>query len=212
MTRLLILGGSGMLGHKLWQIARTSLETFATVRSASAVAALGFPQHEIIPHESMAGAARSMLASSRHDLLFIHFAIPHSPHIYNLKEGDLTETNDLFHGYVGNLRLIDRTFGNVRRTVERSGTWDSAAVIVTSDHWCRYSTRIDGKSDHRVPFLVKMPGQGDGVNYETTFNTIVLHDMVNAIFHRELIQASELKPWLDRHGRAVPAVEAPGFD
>lgn len=32
MTRLLVLGGGGMLGHKLWQLATPQLETWATVR------------------------------------------------------------------------------------------------------------------------------------------------------------------------------------
>jgi dTDP-4-dehydrorhamnose reductase len=33
MTRLLVLGGSGMLGHKLWQESRDRLEAYASVRS-----------------------------------------------------------------------------------------------------------------------------------------------------------------------------------
>ena len=33
MTRLLILGGGGMLGHKLWQTALARFETKATIRS-----------------------------------------------------------------------------------------------------------------------------------------------------------------------------------
>ncbi len=42
MTRLLIVGGGGMLGHKLWQIARDQVETWATVRTVSpALEALG---------------------------------------------------------------------------------------------------------------------------------------------------------------------------
>lgn len=46
MTRLLIVGGGGMLGHKLWQTARTrrdaGVETWATVRTVSpALEALG---------------------------------------------------------------------------------------------------------------------------------------------------------------------------
>ena len=42
MTKLLIVGGAGMLGHKLWQTARTHLETWATVRTVSpALEALG---------------------------------------------------------------------------------------------------------------------------------------------------------------------------
>ena len=35
MTRVLIVGGAGMLGHKLWQTARASFETWATIRSAT---------------------------------------------------------------------------------------------------------------------------------------------------------------------------------
>ena len=42
MTRLLIVGGGGMLGHKLWQIAREHVETWATVRTVTpALEALG---------------------------------------------------------------------------------------------------------------------------------------------------------------------------
>lgn len=42
MTRLLIVGGGGMLGHKLWQMARDQVETWATVRTVSpALDALG---------------------------------------------------------------------------------------------------------------------------------------------------------------------------
>ena len=33
MTRLLVVGGGGMLGHKVWQLARARFETWATVRA-----------------------------------------------------------------------------------------------------------------------------------------------------------------------------------
>jgi dTDP-4-dehydrorhamnose reductase len=46
--RLLILGGGGMLGHKLWLTAGGSMECFATVRSAAAVEALRRPTGEVI--------------------------------------------------------------------------------------------------------------------------------------------------------------------
>lgn len=40
--RLLIIGGAGMLGHKLWQVAQTEVEAWATVRRVSpALTALG---------------------------------------------------------------------------------------------------------------------------------------------------------------------------
>ena len=47
MTRLLIVGGGGMLGHKLWQLARPRLETWATVRAVTpALEALGVVDRE----------------------------------------------------------------------------------------------------------------------------------------------------------------------
>lgn len=47
---LLVLGGSGMLGHKMWQVARAQCATRATVRgSADSMVRYGFPRDEVIP-------------------------------------------------------------------------------------------------------------------------------------------------------------------
>jgi dTDP-4-dehydrorhamnose reductase len=47
MKRLLIVGGGGMLGHKLWQVAQTRVETWATVRRVTpALTALGLGAHD----------------------------------------------------------------------------------------------------------------------------------------------------------------------
>lgn len=48
MKRLLILGGGGMLGHKLWQLALPRFETKATVRSAARFRGYGFPAESIL--------------------------------------------------------------------------------------------------------------------------------------------------------------------
>jgi dTDP-4-dehydrorhamnose reductase len=51
MTRLLILGGGGMLGHKLWQTALPRFETKATVRSgARFFVERGYPAESVLPH------------------------------------------------------------------------------------------------------------------------------------------------------------------
>lgn len=48
--RLLILGGGGMLGHKVWQLGRERFATMATLRGGAAAAAhYGFPASEVIP-------------------------------------------------------------------------------------------------------------------------------------------------------------------
>ncbi len=51
MTRLLILGGGGMLGHKLWQTALPRFETKATVRSDEHFfVERGYPRESVLPH------------------------------------------------------------------------------------------------------------------------------------------------------------------
>lgn len=51
MKRLLIMGGGGMLGHKLWQVAQARVETWATVRRitpALTSLGLGAPNRTIV--------------------------------------------------------------------------------------------------------------------------------------------------------------------
>jgi len=47
VSRVLVLGGSGMLGHKLWQVLSTRLDAFATIRSNGAAAALIDPARTV---------------------------------------------------------------------------------------------------------------------------------------------------------------------
>jgi dTDP-4-dehydrorhamnose reductase len=51
MTRLLVVGGGGMLGHKVWQLARERFDTWATVRAvtpAMRAIGLGDPAHTCV--------------------------------------------------------------------------------------------------------------------------------------------------------------------
>jgi dTDP-4-dehydrorhamnose reductase len=57
MTRLLILGGGGMLGHKLWQTALPRFETKATVRSdGHFFVERGYPRESVLPHVDVSDA------------------------------------------------------------------------------------------------------------------------------------------------------------
>lgn len=57
MTRLLILGGGGMLGHKLWRMALPRFETKATVRSdGHFLVERGYPRESVLPHVDVSDA------------------------------------------------------------------------------------------------------------------------------------------------------------
>jgi hypothetical protein len=107
---------------------------------------------------------------------------------------------------------MDQTLGDIRRAAESAGLWDESVVIVTSDHWCRDSSRIDGKTDHRVPFLVKMPRQEAPLPYDRSFNTAVSYELLRAVFRRDLTRAEQLPSWLTANAKQkAPSVTA-GFD
>ena len=108
-------------------------------------------------------------------------------------------------GYVDNLALADRTLGDLRQAMEQAGLWDKTWVLISSDHWWRESARYDGRTDHRVPFLLK-PAEATGtLDYPPAFNTILSADLLLAILKGEVTRAGQLVPWLDAHRVKPPA-------
>jgi hypothetical protein len=139
-------------------------------------------------------------------LVLVHWPIPHPPAIFNHvnNEFDLSRKS----GYVGNLALVDRTLGELRRDMEAAGLWDDTIVLITSDHWFRsemhFLTREDdealaGPIDHRVPFLLKLAGQKQRVDYDGEFNNVLAHDLLLALLRGELRVPESVKDWLDRN-------------
>ena len=104
--------------------------------------------------------------------------------------------------------IVDRTVGQLRQRMERSGSWDSTTVILTSDHWWRESREFDGRQDWRVPLLIKMPGQSVGTIYTPKFNTVILHDLILDLLLRKVVTSRDVIGWLSKNGRALDPVVA----
>jgi len=128
----------------------------------------------------------------------IHLPVPHSPHAYNRKTGEFTLGNAPIAGYVDSLALLDRTVGEIRRSMESAGTWDSTTVLFTSDHPYREAEQLDGKSDPRIPYVLKLAAQKDGVVYQNKFNTLVTGDLLLSVLRGEITDAASATAWLDR--------------
>ncbi len=147
------------------------------------------------------------------DLILVHWPIPHAPGIYDRTKDDFA----LFEGsnYLDNLELMDRSLGEVRRSMEDTGTWETAAVLVTSDHWWKTGVQgVQGSSSqpsstseeaafadrigHRVPFLLKMAGQKEAMTYEPAFNTVLTHDLLLALLRGEVRTPNSVVSWIDQ--------------
>jgi Sulfatase len=149
--------------------------------------------------------SRSLVADPRYGLVMLHLLPPHAPCIYNPESKKLSiwESGEA-SGYPGSLALADRTLGELRRAMEASGVWNNTWVVISADHWWRESRQLDGKLDHRIPFIVKPAGAPVARTYSNPFSTIITHDLLLAILSGELRNARELPSWVDRHKTPPP--------
>jgi arylsulfatase A-like enzyme len=143
-------------------------------------------------------------------LILVHWPLPHPPGIYSRNENEFELRRE--SSYLDNLELADRALGELRDEMENEGMWDNTVALVTSDHMWRTDmwrqtymwTREDEESrpnmpDHRVPFLLKLAGQKQGIEYDAEFNTILTHDMLLALLKGELSGPDSVLNWLVQH-------------
>jgi len=154
-------------------------------------------EQHILSHQRIMEQARAVVGKEDLNLTLIHLPIPHHPFIYDAARSLLSSETD--NDYVGNLELADGILGELRREMERAGIWHRTAVLITSDHWWRDSKPVNGRRDHRVPFLLKLAGQREGVTYPRAFNTVLTHDLVLAYLSGELSSKDDMIQWIDRH-------------
>ena len=126
-------------------------------------------------------------------LAFLHMPVPHPPAIYNRKQHQLTAENRN-GSYADNLALADATLGKLRQAMEASGQWDNSFVLLTSDH----PLRGRGPKHPWIPFLLKAPGQKEGLAYRQPFNNVLTHDLVMAVVRGEVHTPEEISIWLDQ--------------
>ena len=98
-------------------------------------------------------------------LALLHMPVPHPPYFYNAATGKndraATPITGIFHqtqeGYIDALALTDKIIGQLRRSMEQAGVWDTTTVIFSADHPFRHRPALDGHPvSRRFPTLVKM--------------------------------------------------------
>jgi membrane-anchored protein YejM (alkaline phosphatase superfamily) len=154
--------------------------------------------------------ALAAAADSSFGFVFLHYPIPHPPGIFDPETNELDPREP--HGYAGNLELVDRALGELRAAMERAGAWDQTALILTSDHPLRLDfwpeeAAVWGRSSGspNVPFMVKLPGEKQGLTYASALNNRIVHDLALALLRGEIRTPQELVQWLDARPGAAPS-------
>ena len=169
-----------------------------------ALSPLAVRTHHIEVFERMLQQATSLARDPRMGLVVIHLPVPHEPGIYDWRRNRFTYFAATADWYFGNLVLVDRTLGNLRRAMQEAGTWDKTAVMITSDHYWRTS-QFPGKRDQRVPLLVKLPNQNHPVVVTQPLTTVILHDLV-LVLENDRTTPEAVAAWLQQHSGKLPDV------
>lgn len=123
-------------------------------------------------------------------VVVIHSLVPHPPGFWDRHQNKFSTSSSA--NYFDNLEAMDLALGKIRRQLEQANLWDSSAVLVHGDHhlrrwawavrpemWSKEEEELTKKrTDPRVAFLLKMPGQHKEITLDDEFNTVLLHDFV----------------------------------
>ena len=150
--------------------------------------------------QAMREEAQRYAADPSLQLVFLHLPTPHPPHFYDRHSRTFTGRNPGAAGsYPDSLALADLILGEIRESMTRASLWDKTTVLVSSDHPNRASKDFDGKSDPRVPFLLKLAGQTSGVPYAAPINTIGTKPLLEAILTGQVASPEQAISWLHAH-------------
>lgn len=146
--------------------------------------------------------AEGMASDPALGLVLIHFNIPHAPFFYDQRTGKFDRANSLT-GYEDALALVDRAFGELRNVMEKTGVWTHTSVLVSADHWFRSSPEINGRRDHRVPFLLHLAQDDKAARFELEFHTVSSADLILAILKGEVQENSQAAAWMSQRSSHI---------
>ena len=149
-----------------------------------------------------------VVTNGAYSLALLHLPLPHSPSLFDPVQQRWVTFGRLFpKGYFDNLQLTDRVLGQFRAAMEQSGQWDKTWLVISADHSWRKSDAYDGRRDHRIPFILKPPGQASGVCYGPLLNTVVTKDLILALLRQEVRDLPAAETWLKTQLGTIPNYE-----
>lgn len=153
--------------------------------------------------------AAKFLRSGVGGLSILHLATPHPPGAVARTAPPGSASAEL--SMVENYAVADSIFGEIRSILEERGEWDSALVILTSDHGLRSFwgdwgclTRVEqamlhDRNELRVPLMIKLPGTGEHGVIERKVETTILAPLVRGVLERGALSREELANYLEGH-------------
>lgn len=137
-----------------------------------------------------------VLKTDQADLIFLHFAIPHSPAIWNrVNKGYRKRCGG---SYLDNLALADVELGKVLALLRGSSRWSDTTLIVQGDHSWRtilwrslpaWTSEDEAASrstfDPRPAVIIHSPGETAPQTNESAWSILNVHEVVEETLHNQ---------------------------
>jgi hypothetical protein len=191
------------MGRAFWQLLANQPRSLFETTMLSVFGQSLSVRQQVDTYHAILDDGLAVANDPRFGFSFVHLPIPHSPHAYDRRTSRFTLKNSPIRGYIDSLALLDRTLGEIRQSMKAAGTWDKTTVLMTSDHPYREAEQLDGKTDPRIPFLLKLASQKEGRLYNQPFNAILTGDFLLAILKGEVYDVAGAVGWLDQNRSRV---------
>jgi hypothetical protein len=211
-------GALAMVPLLMWWRAPWSLEAIVTgglVRSRAEAEETRIMPKRAETYRRVHARTLAMVRDRSLALVFAHYPVPHLPGFYDASRGEIDITAP--HSYLNNLVLADRAVGEIRRTLEEAGLWTETTVLVHSDHALRpgiwkqlkqWTPELEaltgGRQSAFTPFILKLPGTDQGIEYDRPFNAALAGDLVMAVLDGRVHSALDVTQWLDANRHRLP--------
>lgn len=156
--------------------------------------------------------ALSVVVDPRYSLIFVHYPVPHDPYIAIDRAATMPPSYD------SNLVVADQLLAEVTRALETSESADTTALFVTSDHYWRrgaWRQRNEvqpeiGRPDHRIPLLLRLPGQESSAIVKQTLSHLIVHDLALEFLTGRVTTHAQAAAWMAEHELRRSAVARRG--
>lgn len=172
------LGVWPRLAHALWMINRDNL----LLRVLGLRARLDKLHSESVAGLNLervhGGVLEVLAAAPPRSFGFFHYPIPHSP-VAVPDRDSAVQGGGPPDQYFAMIKRVDEDVAQITAALERSGQWDDALVIVTTDHAVALDAGPETAVCH-VPVFIKLPGQKRGADSRVPFDTRRLRGVIAA--------------------------------
>jgi len=190
-------------GREFWPALPNQLESLFESPSFSLAGQPLAVKGHVRTYLAMLARAEEVASDWNLQFTYLHLPVPHPPFAYNRRTARF-DSRDFVHGYAGGLALLDSALGELRRSMERGGTWNDTTVVVTTDHPYRRQAELTRTSDPRIPYFLKLAGQREGRAYDAPFNAVLTKNLLIAVMRGEVADVQSAVRWLDANRLQVP--------